>query len=72
MSRTVKHEPTGIKAISHHCRNNGECPYCTGNRTFERVKKAAHADQDIQETLDELTSTSTLTTLELGEQHEYS
>ena len=34
MSRTHKHERTGAKAASRHCRNHGSCSYCKDNRTF--------------------------------------
>ena len=26
------------KAVSHECRNNGDCPWCTGNRLYSSMK----------------------------------
>lgn len=34
MSRSNKQPLTGGKRVAHSCRNNGTCPYCTGNRTI--------------------------------------
>ena len=39
MSRTKKHKLTGGKAIDHSCRNNGDCPICTSNRTYKNQKR---------------------------------
>lgn len=30
---------TGGKAVSHSCRNNGNCPWCTSNRTIKNKKR---------------------------------
>lgn len=39
MSKTIKHKKTGAKAVSHHCRNNGTCSWCLGNRMYKHLKK---------------------------------
>lgn len=39
MSRTIKQKKTGGKAVSHSCRNNGTCSYCTDNRLHKHNKK---------------------------------
>jgi hypothetical protein len=39
MSRTIKQKKTGGKAVSHNCRNNGTCPYCTDNRLHKNNKR---------------------------------
>jgi len=39
MSRTVKQKKTGGKAVSHQCRNNGECSYCNKNRLQNSNRK---------------------------------
>ena len=41
MSRTIKRKKTGSKAVSHICRNNGECAYCNKNRLYKNLKKSA-------------------------------
>lgn len=38
MSRTVKKAYTKARAVSKRCRNNGDCPYCIGNRTYKNKK----------------------------------
>lgn len=44
MSRTKKHELTGAKAVSGHCKNHGECPWCTGNRTYNERRDKEKAE----------------------------
>lgn len=44
MSRTRKHALTGGKAVDHSCRNHGECPWCTGNRTYNELRDKEKAD----------------------------
>ncbi len=39
MSRTIKQNKTGGKAVSHKCRNNGDCSYCNNNRQYSSLKK---------------------------------
>ncbi len=39
MSRTIKQKKTGAKAVSHSCRNNGTCSYCTDNRLHKSKVK---------------------------------
>ena len=38
MSRTKRQKKTGGKSVSHQCKNNGECYYCTKNRTYKNLK----------------------------------
>jgi len=53
MKKAIKHgkehrkEYRGAKAISHDCRNHGDCDYCQGNRTHKHKRRAPapdHAD----------------------------
>ena len=44
MSRTRKHKLTGGKAVDHSCRNHGECPFCTRNRTYNELRDKEKAD----------------------------
>ena len=39
MSRTIKQKKTGGKAVSHSCKNNGTCSYCTDNRLYKNNKR---------------------------------
>lgn len=38
MSRTIKKPYTKAKRVSKQCRNNGNCDYCRGNRTYKNIK----------------------------------
>lgn len=49
MSRTIRHNLTGAKARFHHCRNNGECPWCTSNRTYRSLREIIRCQQQINE-----------------------
>lgn len=46
MSRTRKHKLTGGKSFDHSCRNNGECPYCTRNRTYNELRDKEKAEYE--------------------------
>ena len=49
MSRTYKHILTGAKARFHYCRNNGECPWCTRNRTYRSLREIIRCQQQMLE-----------------------
>lgn len=34
----------GGKAVSTHCRNHGECPWCKDNRTYQIRKEKERTD----------------------------
>lgn len=34
-----RNKKTGGKSISSRCQNNGDCPYCTSNRTIKTIKR---------------------------------
>ena len=34
-----KHKTNKAKRVSSSCENNGSCPHCTGNRTFQSKKE---------------------------------
>ena len=42
MSRTIKKALTKAKSVSKQCRNNGNCSYCRGNRTYKNIKHEAN------------------------------
>ena len=39
----------GCKAIDPSCRNHGNCPWCTGNRTFKNKTKDKIAKKEIRD-----------------------
>lgn len=49
MSRTIRHSLTGAKARFHSCRNNGECSYCTSNRTYRSIREIIRCQQQVNE-----------------------
>jgi hypothetical protein len=38
MSDTKKKPYSKAKAVSKQCRNNGNCSWCRGNRTYKNIK----------------------------------
>lgn len=45
-NRKDKRKPyTGAKAISHRCRNHGDCPWCKGNREYRNKKHQDGMDE---------------------------
>lgn len=49
MSKTIKKNKTGAKAISHQCRNNGTCPWCYSNRMYKHLKRIFNFKKEINE-----------------------
>lgn len=49
MSKTYRHNLTGSKARFHSCRNNGECPWCTRNRTYRSLREIIRCQQQMNE-----------------------
>jgi len=41
VSRTKRKPKTGAKAVSHQCRNNGECDYCKSNKLHKHRRNAS-------------------------------
>lgn len=37
------------KKVDKSCRNHGNCPWCSGNRTFKSRAEKAKAQQEIKE-----------------------
>lgn len=37
-----KRRTNRAKQVSHQCRNNGTCPWCTGNRTYSTKKRSLY------------------------------
>ena len=42
-----KRKTNYAKSVSHECRNNGSCPWCTGNRTHSNRKREPAPEEDI-------------------------
>lgn len=59
MSRTIKQPLTGGKKVAHSCRNNGTCPWCTGNRTIASQRSESAAAVGLNEHLRPTPSTPT-------------